>query len=73
MFVHLQSQTEDDPCGAMWSVGSYEADGRFVAESDWATAAEAANRCYVLNILGVAVAELALIRPGHNVADALMP
>jgi hypothetical protein len=72
IFVYVQSQTDDDPCGAMWTAGSYGADGRWVGESDFATEAEAAARCRVLNAAGVEAAERMLIRNDHPIADVLM-
>ena len=72
MWTYLQSQTDADPCGEMWSVGAYDADGEWRAESDWGSETEARDRADLLNGHGVDAAELALIRPGHPVPDVMM-
>jgi hypothetical protein len=70
-YTYLQSQTEDDSCGEMWTAGYFDADGEWHGESDWATAGQAADRAELLNRDPIA-AERALIRPGHPIADVMM-
>jgi hypothetical protein len=71
MFAFLQSQTDSDPTGELWTTGEYDDNGQWIAESDWATAGQAADRAELLNRDPIA-AERALIRPGHPIADVMM-
>jgi hypothetical protein len=43
MYIYIQTGTN------LWTVGFYDPSGDFVAESDWASTEEAANRVHYLN------------------------
>jgi hypothetical protein len=64
----LQSQTADDPCGVMYTVGYYTDNGEWIAESDWGTVEEARRRCLGLDGRDDTMMPL----PGHPVADVFV-
>ena len=43
MYVYINSE----PC--LWTVGFYDPNGKWIAESDWSTREEASNRVHFLN------------------------
>jgi hypothetical protein len=69
MWTYMQTQTSDEPCGEMYTVGYYTDQGEWVAESDWGSVAEAADRVALL------AGEDGVMRPrpGHPVPEALFP
>jgi len=46
MYIYIR--TEFSPY-QLYTVGHYDPDGRFIAESDWGTTEEAAKRVHYLN------------------------
>jgi hypothetical protein len=69
VWTYMQTQTNDDPCGEMWTVGYHDADtGEWVAVSDWATAEEARERCLQLDGRD----DRMMPRNGHPIADVFM-
>lgn len=43
MYVYIRSEP------GLWTVGFYDPDGEWIAESDWGSAEEAAERVHYLN------------------------
>ena len=68
MWTYLQSQTDADPCGVMFTTGHFDADGEWHPESDWSTAKEASDRAALLNGNGDDGATMRPL-PGHPVPD----
>jgi hypothetical protein len=57
----------------MWTTGFFDESGEFVAESDWASEAEAADRATFLNGGRPLFDDVMVPRPGHPVPEALEP
>jgi hypothetical protein len=70
-WTYLLSQTADEPCGEIYTIGYYTDEGKWIAASDWATAAEALAE--VLRLEGRDHRD-AVMRPraGHPIADVFM-